>query len=85
MNLRQGALRDMCWVAGSRRKVRARHRLASVSTETVPRGGSPIAPEQPEPPAHPSRPEQKPDVQPPAERPVPDADEPTPESADNEI
>ena len=38
-----------------------------------------------EPPAHPPRPEQRPIVQPPAERPVPDTDAPTPESEDNEI
>lgn len=39
----------------------------------------------PKPLAHPPRPEQAPEAQPPAERRVLNADEPTPESADNEI
>ncbi len=45
----------------------------------------PIPYNHPEPPAHPPRPEKRPTVEPPAERPVPASDEPTPESADNEI
>jgi hypothetical protein len=39
----------------------------------------------PNPLAHPLRPDQEPEAQPPTERPLPNADEPTPESADSEI
>ncbi len=43
-------------------------------------------PEPAGPPAHPPRPERNPpENAPPAERPIPSDDEPTPESADNEI
>ena len=46
---------------------------------------SPTAQEHSKPITHPPPPEHQPGAQPPAEHPVPDRDEPTPESADNEI